>query len=330
MTHALLERDFSALLWLEAGPAEAFAVTFRSAAGGEVERVVEARSAAQREAAARSRPPRLQLSRTERTARLLDRRTAYLRPGPFYNSEPGAPDPYDTASFRRFIDSAFQEFLGAGADRLLLDLRDNPGGDSSFSDLLVSWIADRPFRFTSAFRIRVSEEASASNDRRLAREPAGGRSASRRFAEAYARVRPGDLIDFDVPLSEPRPEPRFKGRVYVLVNRRSYSNAVAVAALVQDYRFGTILGEETSDLATTFGAMETFTLPRTGLVVGFPKAFIVRPGGSLVPRGVVPDIAIETPVVEGVEDPVLGRARQIVEADPQSAVASLIARRPAR
>jgi hypothetical protein len=314
MAQALMERDFPALLWLEAGPADTFAVTFRDAAGPEVERVVAARSAAQTRAAANTRPPPFKLSRTERTARMLDRRTAYLRPGPFYNGDPGATDPYDNAAFRRFIDTAFQGFQEAGTDRLVIDLRDNPGGDSSFSDLMVRWFATRPFRFTSAFQIRVSKEAIASNDRRLAVEPAGGESVSLRFAAAYAGARPGDVIAFDVPLTAPRPEPRFKGQVYVLVNRRSYSNAVAVAALVQDYGFGTILGEETSDLATTFGAMETFTLPRTGLVVGFPKAFIVRPSGDLAPRGVVPDLAIETPVVEGVDDPVLTRALQIATA----------------
>jgi hypothetical protein len=316
MAQALMERDFPALLWLEAGPAETFTVTFRDAAGQEVERVVAARTAAQARTSAMARPPPFKLSRTERTARMLDSRTAYLRPGPFYNSDPGGTDPYDNAAFRRFIDTAFQGFLEAGADSLVIDLRDNPGGDNSFSDLMVSWIASRPFRFTSSFQIRSSAEAIAANNRRLAAEPTGGEGASRRFAAAYAGARPGDIIAFEVPFAEARPEPRFKGRVYVLVNRRSYSNAVAVAALVQDYGFGTILGEETSDLATTFGAMETFTLPRTGMVVGFPKAFIVRPSGSLAPRGVVPDIAIETPVVEGVDDPVLTRARRIVEATP--------------
>jgi len=317
MAHSLMERDFPELLWLEAGPVESFAVTFRDAAGRTVEKVIVARTAKQIRAASSERPRRLELSRSERVARMLDGRTAYLRPGPFYNSDPGATDPYDNAAFRRFIDSAFQGFLEARADRLVIDLRDNPGGDSSFSDLMVSWFASRPFKFTSAFDIRVSEEAIASNDRRLTVEPAGGESISRKFAAAYARARPGDTITFDVPLSEPRSEPRFKGRVYVLVNRRSYSNAVAVAALVQDYGFGKILGEETSDLATTFGAMETFRLPRTGLLVGFPKAFIVRPSGNLAPRGVVPDVAIETPVVEGVDDPVLMRAWQIADSVTQ-------------
>ncbi len=42
-----------------------------------------------------------------------------------------------------------------------------------------------------------------------------------------------------------------------------------------------IVGEETSDLATTYGAMESFTLPRTGLKVGFPQARIIQPSGDI-------------------------------------------------
>ena len=120
------------------------------------------------------------------------------------------------------------------------------------------------------------------------------------------------MIDFDIGIAQPWPEPRFHGPVYLLVNRASYSNTVFVAALVQDYGFGIILGEETSDLASTYGAMETFTLPRTGIVVGFPKAQIVRPNGDATTRGVVPDIAIATPLIQGADDPVLQRALAIV------------------
>jgi C-terminal processing protease CtpA/Prc len=113
-------------------------------------------------------------------------------------------------------------------------------------------------------------------------------------------------------MAAPRPGKRYSGRVFLLINRHSYSNTVTVAALAQDYGFARILGEETADLATTYGAMESFELPRTGITVGFPKALIVRPSGDLAPRGVVPDVAIATPVVESADDPVLQRALEIV------------------
>ena len=60
--------------------------------------------------------------------------------------------------------------------------------------------------------------------------------------------------------------------------------------------------------------MEQFTLTRTGIEVGFPKAHIIRVHGDMHPRGVVPDIVIEAPVVEPSEDVVLQRALSIVRA----------------
>jgi C-terminal processing protease CtpA/Prc len=311
MADALLELDLPMLLWLEAGPRDAFTLRLRRANGSEATVTVPARTRAQMRAAAGAQRPRLDLSAADRSHRMIGD-VAYLRPGPFYEAAPDAANPYDNSRFRRFIDEAFDGFLAGGARRLIVDLRDNPGGDSSFSDLMVSWFATRPYRFNSAFRIRVSAEAVAANQARLASSTGAAAEISRRFAALYARTPLGGIAEFDTPPARPREGRRFAGRVYVLVNRNSFSNAVAVAATIQDYGFGIILGEETSDLASTLGAMESFTLPRTGVVVGFPKARIVRPNGDRRPRGVVPDVAIETPLWEGPDDPVLRRALVLI------------------
>ena len=98
----------------------------------------------------------------------------------------------------------------------------------------------------------------------------------------------------------------------MLVNRHSYSNAVTVAAVVQDYGFGTIIGEKTSDMATTYGAMETFALPNTGIVVGFPKAHIIRPSGDRRPDGVTPDVVIQSPIGPRTSDSVLEEALALI------------------
>jgi C-terminal processing protease CtpA/Prc len=176
---------------------------------------------------------------------------------------------------------------------------------------MLAWFAKAPFRFAKDFRIRVSAAAIASNAKRLSAQTDKGDSISSKFADAYARHRIGDVFSFDIPMAQPRDGQRFGGRVFMLVNRHSYSNTVQVAAMSQDMHIATILGEETSDLATTFGAMEQFTLPRTGIDVGFPKAQIIRVNGDLRARGVVPDVLIETPIVEPASDPVLQRALQL-------------------
>lgn len=91
------------------------------------------------------------------------------------------------------------------------------------------------------------------------------------------------------------------------------ARAIPARGAKSDYGLGTILGEETTDLATTYGAMESFDLPRTGIPVGYAKALLIRPNGNREARGVVPDIPIATPVVLK-HDVVLERALAAIDA----------------
>lgn len=312
MTHTLLENRFAPLLWLELGPAKQFTLRVRDTRGAVHDLVVPAQTRDETKAVLARKAPTLDLDWDKRTFKMVGN-VGYLRPGPFYNNDPNATNIWDTTQFRTFIDGSFEALRRAGARSLVIDLRDNPGGDNSFSDPMVAWFANKAFRFCRDFRIRQSEAAVASNRKRV--ELAGGNpdAISSKLAAAYAAHRNGDVFSFEIPETAPRVGGRFRGKVYLLINRHSYSNTVQVAALAQDYGFATIIGEETSDLATTFGAMEQFTLPRTGIEVGFPKAEIIRVNGDTRARGVAPDVAIETPVVEPVEDVVLQRALAIAK-----------------
>jgi hypothetical protein len=315
LADTLLELRFPALLWLELGAVDTFDLTVRGANGKSRTLHRSARSRVQmREAETRS-PKQLALDWSAREARMLDEHLAYLRPGPFYDNRPGVENIWDPGEFSAFIDSSMKQFREARANTLIIDLRNNPGGDNSFSDLLVRRYADRPFRFASRFLIKVSAASTASNAERV--KP-GDTGAATQLAKAYAASSNGEVIEFPIDMSEPDDDAdRFRGRVFLLVNRYSYSNTVMVAALSQDYHFATILGEETADLASTYGAMEQFTLPRSSIMVGYPKAHIVRPSGDTSSRGVVPDVAIETPLLEQRDDPVLAKAIAIaIRSDP--------------
>jgi hypothetical protein len=309
MAHSLMEYDFAIYLWVELGPVDGFEIVVRRGGSPPRKMHLPARSLAETEAARLMQPADLDLENPLRDAKLLDDHIAYLRPGPFYNVEAktGA-DEWDVSGFREFIDHAFGEFLQAGANRLIIDLRGNPGGDNLFSDVMVAWFATRPFRFASQFKIKVSAATIAANSARIEHDAAAAGPVSQQFAELYAHHRIGDVADFAIPQTPPRAGKRFEGKVFLLIDRQSYSNAVAVAALVQDYQFGVVVGEATSDMATTYGAMEQFALDHTGLMVGYPKARIVRPNGDLRSRGVTPDIAIRVPIVQFPHDEVLQQA----------------------
>lgn len=77
---------------------------------------------------------------------------------------------------------------------------------------------------------------------------------------------------------------------------------MTTAAIIQDYGFGTVYGEPTRDMATTYGAMEHFTLPHSGFLVGYPKAHIIRPNGNEDANPVVPDVSLPAPAIRGLQD----------------------------
>lgn len=307
LARTMLEFRFIPLVWLELGPQAAFELVVADETGER--RAVTVPALARDELFTESTS--FELDWEERRHAILDG-IGYLRPGPFYNTLPGAEDMWDNSAFTAFIDEAFSSFLEAGVPAVLIDVRSNPGGDNSFSDHMVAWFADEPFRFASNFFVRVSAQAAASNARRVT--PGDTGSISARFAAAFAEAKPGDVVDFNLGDTQPREGQRFEGKVYLLIDRHSYSNTVTVAALAQDYGFARVLGEETSDLASTYGAMEQFSLSRTGIVVNFPKAHIIRPNGNAASRGVVPDIAIESPLV-ATGDKMLNDALAFVRTD---------------
>ncbi len=291
LARTMYEFRFAQLLWLEFGETSSF--TVEAQVPSSQKKLVAVPSRSREEIAAMPPTGVFELDWNERRHAVIDS-VGYLRPGPFYNNAPDAADMWDNAAFRSFIDAAFADFLKRDVPAVLIDLRANPGGDNSFSDHLVAWFADEPFRFASHFYVKVSAAAIASNAKR--RQPGDDTSISARFAAAFAKAKIGEVIDFDLGDSKPREGERYHGKVYLLIDRHSYSNTATVAALAQDYGFATILGEETSDLATTYGAMEQFTLRNTGIDVGFPKAHIIRPSGAKDSRGVVPDVAIVSPL----------------------------------
>lgn len=139
------------------------------------------------------------------------------------------------------------------------------------------------------------------------RDNPGGGDAFARDLISWFAARPFRLHQDD-DLTDPRPAPRFVGKVYVLINRNSFSACAVMAAAVQDQHLGLIIGERTADLATGETSIATFQLQNSKLVVGYPTAHRVRPAGENAPRFVLPDLLIDTPIIEGPEDPVLLQA----------------------
>lgn len=306
MVHAQMEESFPALLWFALPDADGIEIIGRRVDGAVIEGRARAVTIAELGALRKTWPtPSLSVDFSAPEFRLLGDGVAYLRPGPFQESEAAA----GAEAFVAFVDDAFRRLIEAGTTDVVLDLRNNPGGDNSFSDPMIAWFADEPFRFASSFTLRASEQAKAWYD---ARDGMAAEGILGRLAAAEAIQPNGARYPFELEMNAPRPEPRFHGRVHVLVNRHSYSNAASAAALIQDYDFGEIWGEETADVPTTYASVIGFELPVTGFTVTFPKSRIVRPGGDERLIGVVPDRPLPREPIGVTEDVVLGQALEAI------------------
>jgi len=202
--------------------------------------------------------------------------TAYIRPGDFGG---------DLDKYKEFIDSAFVELKQQHSKTLIIDLRNHSGGDDAFGDYLVSYIADRPFKWASRFQLKTS--------RQLKESTRQTKDTTQAYWKSILLHKDGEVYDYAFDEYTPQPNAkRFKGNVYVLVNRQSYSQSTVTAAQIQDYGWGTIVGEETGEFPNLFASIYSYQLPETGITVEVAKGKIERVSGKDNGQGVVPEIII--------------------------------------
>ncbi len=221
---------------------------------------------------------------------------AYINPGGFGGNE---------EKYRQFIDSAFVVIKERNSKNLIVDLRNNPGGDDAFSDYLVSYFADKPFKWNSSFTLKTSaflkEHVRQNNDTTLV------------YFQKILSHKDGEIYPYKFEAYQPQPiEKRYDRKVYVLVNRQSHSQSTVTAAQIQDYKFATIVGEETGDYPSLYASVFQYNLPITKISVQVSKGYLVRVNGSTKEEGVIPDIFIKDHLLDE-EDEILEELLKIID-----------------
>ena len=202
---------------------------------------------------------------------------AYLNPGNFGGDE---------QKYQQFIDSSFLEINKQKPKNLIIDLRNNSGGDDSFSDYLVSYLADKPFKWNSSFTLKTSKF--------LKEHVRENYDTTNVYWKKALTHKNGEIYNYVFDEYQPQAKAkRYHGKVYVLINRQSYSQAAVTAAQIQDYKFGTLVGEETGDYPSLYASQFQYVLPNTAIQVKVSKGYIVRVSGNTEEKGVIPDLFIK-------------------------------------
>lgn len=206
-----------------------------------------------------------------------------------------------TFDWQRWLDGYFAGLVADGVEDLIIDLRDNEGGlavgDRLLSHLAATDLPAQPIERRTRYR-KVPDDLVPHLDT-WAKEFYDWGPRATDLGDGYFRLanEDGDAADRVRPV-----EPRFAGRVWVLVGPVNSSATFEFASAVQQHRLGTLVGQPTggNQRGITGGAYFFLRLPRTGIEVDVPFIGQFPVGDTLRPNaGLVPDIVVE-PTIEDI------------------------------
>lgn len=179
----------------------------------------------------------------------------------------------DFDKFSLFIDSTFSVIKDKNIQNLIIDIRNNGGGNSMLGDELFQYISPVPFQQFGRSLVKISPTLKRIEDDIT--YPLGFHSSE------------GDLI----PLREN--DKRFTGNCYLLTSNYTFSSAGSFTWAFHYFRMGKIIGEETGGLIVCFGDVITSSLPHTGIRLGVSyKKFYGYGADDSHTHGVKPDYEV--------------------------------------
>ena len=228
--------------------------------------------------------------------------------------------PYQSAkiSYPTFLRDAFQELENKGTRHLIIDLRDNGGGDDAYGKILFAHLMDKPFEYYQHLRLKQAEY---SFFKYTDVPPERAKLPANQFKK-------NDEGTYDLTfhpnlgVQQPLP-PNFKGKVYVLINGNSFSGTGECTSLIHYHKKAVFIGEECGSgyYGNTSGFMPELTLPNTRLRVRIPLLlYTMAVSGYPGDRGIIPDHQVEPSIEDLLEgkDPVMEYAIDLINKDKES------------
>jgi hypothetical protein len=215
-------------------------------------------------------------------------RIAWMRVPSFGISETDAKQ----RDLRSFFADAFTQMKAKGTRTLIIDVRNNGGGEDEAGQILASYLIDKPFRY---YRDLIVNKVTFSFSKLIT-------SPDPIPPERVARGDDGRLHLTGHPnfgTKTPR-EPGFRGELFVLMNGFSFSTSAEFLASIRSKRPATFIGEESGGAfgGNNSGFEPAITLPNSKLIVRIPLlAYYVDVSDKYpVRRGILPDQAVESSI----------------------------------
>jgi C-terminal processing protease CtpA/Prc len=196
----------------------------------------------------------------------------------------------DTEDYRRSVQKLFLEMEEHGCENLIIDLRGNGGGNSSVVNEFLRKMPGKEFLHYGG-RIRMNKYVIEQLMGQLGYDKSsvkieGESNLSVTYSEKWHKPTEDQMVT------------PFEGKVYILVDRNTFSSGNWLAVIFSDNRLGTVVGEKTGNAPSSYGEVLGFDL--LGMFrLSMSSKIWVRPDPSRDPAdGLVPDIEIPTTLAD--------------------------------
>ena len=207
----------------------------------------------------------------------------------------GEPD--QIKQYAKIFQETFKVIREKGITNLIIDVRENQGGCGLAGDELLKYLANKPFR-----QIEKTEQRLVPEFFELCEQY--GLNIKRIMADEYGidlenlkskgDYKPGITVTGQVPFKNPHElSDRFKGSIYLLIAKPTFSAASNFAASVKFFEIGILIGQETSGKKDHYGQVVPIQLPNSGLNGQVSTAHFITVGGMEDSGSVKPDYEVK-------------------------------------
>ncbi len=166
--------------------------------------------------------------------------------------------------FEEFLDSSFRIIKEKKIQNLIIDLRENGGGNSMLGDALFQYISKAPFHQFGKTIVKYSRQRE--NFYKANRSTWFSDMPDSTFNRLFLHKAGELVIEDGSELIQLKKNPlRYNGQIYLLTSIRTFSSAANFAWTFKKFKMGAVIGGKTGGHIVSFGDMLLITLPYSKL-----------------------------------------------------------------
>tara|TARA_B100000809_G_scaffold117307_1_gene115615 strand:- start:1396 stop:2847 length:1452 start_codon:yes stop_codon:yes gene_type:complete len=217
-------------------------------------------------------------------------------------------------NFKKLLKKSFTAINQDSIAHLIIDIRNNGGGEADYGAHLYSYLTNKNFKFYEQLSLNTTTIENRDYIDFGLLKLLWVKLLTKRDKSSGRYIVKGNTLKNNKPAKN-----NFSGKVYVLINGLSYSASSEFCTIANDNKRATFIGEEGGGAyqGNTSGFSFTLTLPNSGVQIDIPVIHyqMAISNKYKIGRGLIPDYEVIPTIKELIsgEDSELEKAKQLIK-----------------